>query len=339
MSNLIIGGGPAGLMFAFLNPEFVVLDANPMATIKTKHKLGPRFIQVNKDTSWFFKNYTDELLMTDEVHIGKKKIGYIKNGQLLEEADHEFKEKYSLITRGKTDYEDSFLSAGKNEIEFFYFGHEDRDMINAYNSCDYLFGRMMSVLERRLQIVKVNVASISPFNNLIKLECSGNEFDAIPHRYEKLVSTIDLRKFMKICERDARKFYMTKAAGFLPAFKVKNKHFYVTSCSNEDGELHKNNYAYVYSVDGVYTRKTIYWPFYTVYETDHAHPETVSMIDNNLIKQKYENLPIQIENSINIKKLGSIHMLGRYAQWNHAIRFDTLFKEFERITMFGGEHG
>lgn len=327
--NLVIGGGPAGLTFAFLNPEFVVLDANPMTQIKTKHKLGPRFIQVNDDTVEFFKNYTDELMLTDTVQVGVKKIGYIRKGELLEEADDDFKKRYSQLTRGREDYEDSFLSAGKNKIEFFHFS-SDNSMINVHLACDQLFDRMMSVLNRRLQIVKVNVAAVSPFNSFVKLDLAREDLN-IPHQYDKLVSTIDLRKFMKIVEREAWKRYMVHNIGFLPALKVRQKHFYVTNCSVEDQMLHKENYAYVYSVDGVYTRKTIYYPFYTVYESNHAHPDTVYMIDNNYIKQKYENLPIQIENSINITKLGNVQMLGRYAQWNHSIRFDTLFREFNRI--------
>jgi len=333
--NLIIGGGPAGLTFAFLNPEFVVLDANPMSQIKTKYKLGPRFIQVNPDTVKFFNEYTDELMLTDTVQVGVKKIGYMRAAELIEEADDNFKRRYSWLTRGKKDYEESFLSAGRNKIEFFYFSSSSY-MIGFHLACDQLFDRMMSILQKRLQIVKVNVRAISPFNSFIKLECSGNEYDAIPHNYGRLVSTLDIRKFARMTERQAWKLGMVDNLGFTPAFKVKEKHFYVTGCSEEDKRLDAANFAYVYSVDGVYTRKTIHYPFYTVYETTDKLPNFQKFIMGNRIVDRYEDLPIQIEDSMNITKLGNIQMLGRYAQWNHSIRFDTLFKEFRRIRRFYG---
>ena len=35
---------------------------------------------------------------------------------------------------------------------------------------------------------------------------------------------------------------------------------------------------------------------------------------------KFENLPIQIKNSIDIRRVDGVDMLGRFAQWSHQVK-------------------
>ncbi len=73
-------------------------------------------------------------------------------------------------------------------------------------------------------------------------------------------------------------------------------------------------FDYVYGYEDGWTRKT-YFDEYMVYES----VEPLKDIPYPVINQ-FENLPIQIKNSLDLDKFENTYMLGRFAQWNHKVK-------------------
>ena len=168
-----------------------------------------------------------------------------------------------------------------------------------------LFVRIYSKLESEGRIIRDKVVKICPDNKIIELENSQV-------KYDNLVSTINANIFNKIIYGHRLDFDLS----------TKNKNFYVRKYTSEDEDLYVY-YNYVYSINGLYTRKTFY-NNYVVYESEEPKQE----LEDDCI-YKVLNLPIQIVNSCNIIKHNGIHMLGRYAQWEHSIKFNEILKEIE----------
>ena len=69
--------------------------------------------------------------------------------------------------------------------------------------------------------------------------------------------------------------------------------------------------------DTNWTRQTFFRD-YIVYES--AEPIKGDSIQGNKVLLKFENLPIQINKSIDIRRIDGIDMLGRFAQWSHKMK-------------------
>ena len=297
----IIGSGVAGLIYSFLDKNCLVIDPNPLGQLNSKYVLGPRLLQYNKGTEKFFEQYRGALSLNKELKI-KALIGYKSNNILYNSANDEFKKRYSLLTRGKDEYEESFLSGSKNIIEHYIFE-------NIENSYLYLFEKFLELLEKQNRIIKEKVISIDLNNK--KIVTNNNNY-----QYDNLISTLNIKLFKKLCNRLEEKDEKL--------FSTMNKHFYVT----------KNIYQfcdfdYIYSIDRDYTRKTIYKD-YIVYETSEKYEDI--KFENKEIIYKVENLPIQIQNSLNIEKFEEVFLLGRYAQWDHKLQFCSIIPKCSRIT-------
>ena len=164
---------------------------------------------------------------------------------------------------------------------------------------------MLKTITKRGQIIQDKIIKIDPDNKNITFS------NTVTVPYTDLVSTINLNILKKIMlNNNILEHY---------DLSTKPKSFYVFEHDYEIPE-----YDYIYSINGVYTRKTFY-DNYFVLESDKCLD-----IGKNLL-YKVENIPIQIINSINITEVNGIHMLGRYAQWNHKIKFNTLLPEIDRI--------
>jgi len=308
MNNYIIGGGVAGLTLAFLDKSFKIIDKNPLGQINSKYQLGPRLLQKSEHTE-FFLEYVN-FLVSDYFKENKLKIqeticriGYEdENGFVLDWADDTFKRKYSLLTRGTEQYEPTFLSEGRNEIEHYVFE-------GIKNSYVYLFQTMLSMLEKRNQIIHGAVESINTESKMISLD-GYRQFS-----YDNLVSTISLKILKKLLKSNKQLDSLD--------LSTKNKNFYVT-----DIPLLAGNFNYIYSIQGDYTRRT-YIDDYVVYESEQ--PKQQETICGYQVVYKMENLPIQIVKSANIQTVSDIHMLGRYAQWSHKVKLGEVIQQSNKI--------
>lgn len=302
----IIGGGVAGLTLAMFDPAFVVLTRTPLGQLDFPFNLGPRLLQRNEHTTDFFYKYANRLKLNTILDFAVTHIGYKSDQIIKNEANKRFKQEYSLITRGTTEYEDSFLSSSKNEIEHFIL----RGVDNSYKK---FFELMLEYLISRNQLRFVTVVYVYPDKHIVKTDIG--EFE-----YSHLVNTLNLKQFSMMFESQQCEQNIN--------LSVKNKNFVITT--NDQRDIAQSaHFSYIYSIDKDYTRKTLNGQ-YNCYEVEEELPKNQTQFDNRTILNKF-SAPIQIVKSVDFKKIAGIHMLGRYAQWNHSIRFDTLFTEIRRI--------
>ena len=293
-NNYILGGGVAGLIAAFYNPDYHFIDLNPMGQLNAPFIPGPRIIKDDKNS----RNFLDKLKIK---YAGTTaEVGYVNKQNIAVHLTDEFKKNYSIITRGTDIVEKSFLSSGESSIKILSDGSDD-----FYNS---VFKKLYELVKDRHIASKVSEISLK--NKVIKLE------DGTLLSYDKCISTLNLNIF---CSLAGISKYIS------PEIKTKN---FVCCKYNEqvDIELSKK-FDYVYSISGLYSRKT-YFDDYIVYETILPTHDSKILEGNEIIKTA-NNVPIQIVNSIDIQNIGGIEMLGRFAQWKHSIKSNEIIDKYE----------
>jgi hypothetical protein len=308
----ILGGGPAGLIAAFYNPDHIIVDKNPMGQLNLPFVPGPRILKVDDDTKAF--------LIKNDIKYNYKYIyvGYADDGYTVyPEATQEFKEKYSLITRGTTKIESSFLSSGENEIQIF----TDENGQDLYYR---LFQTLTTKFKNRT--LSGNVLNINTKNKTLTLQCCDPE-NRVPDfttesKYEDLISTLNVNIMFKLLGLEPLNLVALK------------KHFVQCEYNNNRDIEDKRKYHYVYSTDGMYTRKT-YFKDYIVYEMCEpviadAQGNMWGDIQGNKILKVLNNIPIQINNSIDFRNIQGIDLVGRFAQWNHSIKANEVIQKYEQ---------
>jgi|GEM_PF-2524704 hypothetical protein len=304
MNNYIIGGGVAGLVASFILKEdgFRIIDANPLGQMAGKFPLGPRIIQNDGETFGLLK---DLGFQGNEISVKNNRIGFSRSrpGAVIIEQnpDQDFRAEYSYITRGTRDFEPSFMSDGKNTIEAL-------EIIGSKDS----YKEILELLFKQCgkTIIPNQVKTINIDEKIVILD-DGTELP-----YDNLISTIDLRLLMR----------MIVGQNTLPGslmLETRKKSFYLCKYSNLiDRDFHNAGYDYVYSVSRTYTRKT-YLDSGIVYET--IEPIRGHMIEDNLIVERKEDIPIQIKKSLNLTSFAAdAYLLGRYAQWSHKIKLNEV---------------
>ncbi len=309
----IIGGGVAGLITAYYS-DHKIIDKNPMGQLNLRFLPGVRVIKVDDDAKGFIESVNKFKKFYNELQVHEVQIGYedeLGNKVALSE---QFKQKYSLITRGKKEYESTFLSSGESTLSVFTADNLDPNIF--YGK---LFATVRDILDSREQIMYEKVVSINTENKSILTEAFDN---ATWIDYEHLISTIRgdiLEKLM----HDFNDRY-------LHDYTLFNKHFY--KCDYIDwNERLMNTNSYNYSISGIFTRKTFvndYEP-YIVFETTKPLKQiqgTDDYIIGHKVLDKYENVPLQLKQSLNLTSFRGIELVGRFAQWNHSIKSNELIQ-------------
>jgi len=293
----ILGGGPAGLIAAFYNPDYQIIDKNPMGQLNLPFVPGPRILKVDE----FSRDFIERLHM--EYTTKFIYVGYSPDGIIVEnEASQEFKENYSQITRGTTKIEDSFLSSGENEIEIF-----------VSENGDDLYYKVFAILTNLLKdrIIPKNVEFLNTKRQVLGWE-------GITTPYKELISTLNIN-------------ILTKLLGLEPLNLVAlKKHFVQCSYDTPRDIENSKKFHYIYSTDGHYTRKT-YFKDYIVYEmVNPVKEDSIVAIHGNNVMKVLNNIPIQINNSIDFRNIQGIELVGRFAQWNHSIKANEIIAKYER---------
>tara|TARA_R110000744_G_scaffold135942_8_gene245673 strand:+ start:4731 stop:5681 length:951 start_codon:yes stop_codon:yes gene_type:complete len=311
--NYILGAGPAGLIAAYYNKDYKVVDENPLGQLNMPFIPGPRLLQSTSRMKWFAKEIFPDL----EIKVEHAVIGYHDKDGVYDLPDENFKKKYSLRTRGKSS-EGSHLSEGKTEIAHIEFGDLGED------SYKELFKRLLKIIEERGQLIKTSVKSID--TEMMRIELA----DGTSSGYGNIVNTLNLNILRKLCpqvesECDKWKFDLTTSP----------KSFYKCEYGFSVDEAMKSGhpstfYDYIYSIDAEWTRCT-YFRDYMVYES--TSPIKGDSIQGNKINMKFEDIPIQITNSEDIESVSGIVMLGRFAEWSHKVKANEVLdkvKEWEK---------
>lgn len=297
--NIVLGCGIAGCLIGFYKKNFKVIGKIQKNIFTNNFPLGPQLLYDTKEIRDLLYDLNLNVY-NDIVH-----VGYYNGKEYKDIINDNFKQKYSLITRNKKEYESSFLSDGRNSYSVLRISNNKEDF-------KFLLQSLYKVLKKRNQIIDDWINNIDIIHKTISLK----EKSCI--NYNQIFNTIPLNVFLKLSNIEFKCF----------DFKLNYKHFYKCTYNNDlDKEL-KYKYDYIYSINNLYTRKTYYENF-IIYETvDKIYENT---IDSNSIVDKKENLKIQIINNVNFKSINDIIMIGRYAQWNHKIRLNEIIKKIKKV--------
>tara|TARA_R110000744_G_scaffold110482_1_gene208394 strand:+ start:99 stop:1043 length:945 start_codon:yes stop_codon:yes gene_type:complete len=298
-NKYILGAGPAGLIAAFYNKDYKIVDEKPLGQLNLPFIPGPRLLQATENMENFIKEVLPDSNITSEVAV----IGFNKDGDISDKPSSKFKKAYAKKTRDRDTSESSFLSEGMTEIQHIEINGLGED------SYKFLFTELLKIIVDRKQLVKTSIKKLCVLSNKIEFT-DGTESD-----YHDIISTLNLNILKKITPHwDENMHYNLDTT---------NKCFYKADYCDSiedmmDSKKHPSLwYDYIYSADTNWTRQTFFRD-YIVYES--VNPIEGTHIQGNEIQMKFENLPIQIKESHNIERMDGLTLLGRFAQWSHKIK-------------------
>ena len=283
---IILGGGIAGLIKAYFNPEAVIITDQIGGQFSSKFQLGPKYLHVDEYSIRFFEE------LEIKPSIKKIKIGFFYDGKLHSKNTEENRKRYFKKTRSNNDepYK-STMSANKIEFDSFDIGVDE----------------IVEIIKEKInnKVILERATGIDTKNKKI-LTKSGEL------KYDELISTIPLNIFLFLCgESELSKRFKSHPTTFILSSDYKN-------CPFDDFE----NYDYVYLSESQHpyhritnTDKGLVFEF----KGDVKY----RMIDEkDRVVMKVGQL---IHNDININ-FKDVEFFGRYASWNHSLLTNTLLK-------------
>jgi len=298
--NIIIGGGIAGLTILYYLMEntktrnlLITKSFNSQTNIS--FPAGPRYLHQSKDTEALLRRLGLST-KTEEIFIGFKSGDEIRNY-----ASDEFREKYAMKSRKTNKVEGSFLSGGKT-IFTAYVVTQNQLSLRLLNKCSESSHVVTAKTDRNRMLV-------SGIKN-IDFKKVTTDFDGSFYS-SNIISTIPFPSLLKVVSSSSVTFRLSQN----PMSKV---YYYLL---NESG---KDVFNYVYSISDSWYRKSYdkdldKWVFETheprLFESEHKEK----------ILDSY-SLDSQIVNSLNMKEIGNIKLVGRYAQLNHSIKTEDVIK-------------
>lgn len=307
MKKYIIGGGITGLIESYYN-DCLVIDKNFLGQLNMRFIPGVRLFKESDAVRAFIIRIFSDL--NEQVTIGQEKIkvGYhYDDWSLKPEASIKFKEAYSLKTRGKKEYEDSFLSSGENL--YYAITVNNLDCNETYK---FVFDKLLQLLKKKNLLIEDKIESVMVNSN--DIIGSSNTV----YHYDELISTINLNILLKLLRTlDYRQ--QLYADELVNELILLPKSFYKLP-------YQQSIYSYIYSIAAETTRVS-YFKDYRVAETNGESLDEIMMKD---VLDKYEKAPLQIKTSLKLDTLFGIKLSGRYAQWDHSIKANQTIEKYEQ---------
>ncbi len=112
--KIILGGGIAGLIKAYFNPDAILITDQIGGQFSSAFQLGPKYLHVDKYSKRFF----EELGINPSIK--RVKIGFYYDGKLHAQNTEENRKRYFEKTRGgSTELYKSVMSANKTEFDSY----------------------------------------------------------------------------------------------------------------------------------------------------------------------------------------------------------------------------
>jgi len=285
--KIILGGGISGLLYAFYNPDCLLISDKIGGQSSSRFQLGPRILHADENTTRLLED------LNRYIGIKKIKVGYFYNDKINDENTEENKKAYFEKTRGESSQPySSVMSSNKNE----------------YDSYDIELSEIIENLERKIhnEIILGKVTKIDLENN--KLIIDEKEIE-----YSKLISTIPINVFLFLAGKtDEAKQYVSYPTTFILSDNLDNAPF------KDFGE-----YDYVYISDEKYPFHRITKTkdgFVYEYKGDMSST-SLGQKDREVLK-----VGQLVENDKKVE-FDNVNFLGRYATWKHNILINDLLKE------------
>ncbi len=293
--NIILGSGIAGLIIFYYLAEDakttnIILTNDIGGQISSKFPLGPRYLHYNKDTEILLKRLGFDV-KTKEIFIGYKTGSEIRNY-----PTEEFKELYCIKSRNTKNIESSFLSGG------------GKSNFTAFTTSQTALGK--SLVNRCLKIAEKSKNNSISIENVINISFKKINTDKNIYYSNNIISTIPLNSLLKIMSNSSMSINISAKPESISFFLV------------DDRE--KSPFDYIYSVSDIWHRKTYIpelkkWVYETRNEKEFEKECKYDIIDK-------KTLNTQITNSLNLKEIANIKLVGRYAQMNHSIKTEDVIK-------------
>jgi len=287
--NYILGGGIAGLIFAYYNEDFTIISETIGGQFNHYFPMGPRFLEDNEYSRKFLTELEFPLTMK------KIKIGYKQGDTIKETCDKEFMQKYYNKSRGEEGMiNTTIMNGNKKEMDILIVD----------------FKKLIELLtekigQKRIKYHKVN--KISLYDKKIYTKGKKKVFD-----YDKLVSTIPLPVFFKLAGKE-KKGYESKDMTYVllkPNFTDLKDFSFVYYCGEQTyHRLTNDKQGIVADILG--------WK--TITEILEEFPDAVDI----------KHAPnIQIINGETIDKLDEdVLFIGRYGTWNREWKTEKVIEE------------
>jgi len=291
--NVILGSGIAGLTVFYYLAEStrtrnLVITNNIASQVSAKFPLGPRFLHQSKDTEALLRRLGFST-NTREIFIGYKVGDEVRNY-----ASDEFRQQYAMKSRGTSKVEGSFLSGGKTNF-------------TAYEISQVALGT--SLLNKCLAIAERSEKNQIIVNNINNINHKKITTNKTTYYADNIISTIPLGALLNIVSDASVRFKLSGSASEIV-------HFFLVNESGQDV------FDYVYSVSDIWYRKT-YAPELDKWVYETHEPEKFEKAFSEKIIDKV-SIRSQIAKSLNLKELGNIKLVGRYAQMNHSIKTENV---------------
>lgn len=298
--NLVLGSGISALAYLFYNHEALAIAGKGagiggLAAIQSK--IGPHLLWVDSNTERLLK---DLGLPTDQrtVRVGYLVGEHVVSGRHLTAGEFQsFRQLYSRKTRG-VEAKASHMSGGAKEFRVFKIGMDD------------VAKKLLEAVQSRL--IQGSVSEIDVYNRILLVEYKTT------HAFETLISTIPAPVFTEVSD-------MAHLTGRLVAWDK------VYRCTPYDllppwASEASGRYEYAYNADPRDTFHRIrFMPGYAVLEYSipnlkdfvcNSACETITQPKGQIIAgaEIFESLPEYIR------------LLGRYAQWEHGVKFNQVLK-------------
>jgi len=303
--DLILGAGTAGIITSLFT-KAKMIDPKPLGELGLPFSPGIRIFKWELEVVQFISYWLPKWYPEFSIKRETLKIGYKTDDGVFNCATEKFKETYSLITRGKQEYEPSFLSSGQNSISYVSInglGYE--------GSYEFFFKSALEYLKTKGKLIEEKVTFVDIGSKTVR--CGDKKYN-----YKHLYSCIK----RPILER-----LMDKISG--EDFSTTKKSFYRTIKMIDGGIM---GYAYIYSITDEWTRKTEFGRYY-VYETTKPILSDHFEHDNE-ITDTFEDIPLQIQKSLSQTNYYGVELVGRYAEWNHAIKANEIIQRFAQRLKF-----
>ena len=297
--GLIVGAGTAGIITSLFTGNRMI-DSNPLGELSLPFSPGIRIFKWDVEVVQFISFFLAKMYPEFSIKRETLKVGYKTKDGIVDYLTEEFKRDYSMITRGKSEYERSFLSSGQNVIP--YISINDLGYEGSYV---FFFKSALEYLKSNDRLIEDKVDAIEfGSRNVI---CGEKRYT-----YTTLYSTIKRPILDKLMNKDSGEDFSTTKKSFYKTSKI---------ATNKMGD-----YAYIYSIVDEWTRKTMFENYY-VYET--TKPIKCKFFEKeNEITNRFEDIPLQIQKSLSKRTYFGIELIGRYAEWNHSIKANEVIKRF-----------
>ena len=299
--TIVIGGGISALTYLLYNPGAVALAGDEQQVggmFKTKSNYGPQYLWVDRWT----QHLLQDLHLCTKSHLIR--VGVMDGNKIFTPEDSlppMMMEDYASKTRGtRVPIQKSFMSGGKRTYAVYYTS--PAEVVDAL------------LEEVKQQLIFTSAAAVDCNKKIIT--CTH----AMTYAYKKLVSTIPAPVFTLIAGLKNR----SKLCGINKYYAV----LPIDKCDLVVRRAQREGLQYLYC-----PKMDVPWHRITFVNDDAIFEFTFTEPDPRRFKQVFTQYNGQILDGAEILKQvpKSVEFLGRYAQWNHAIKYNNVIQQILEV--------